>query len=73
MEEVKLYLLCRMCCEECPESESTGDYSRIDVGRTDNGLLISCRRHNKVITFLPYEWPHNRKCECQGCGSCVMK
>lgn len=74
--QVELYLYCRKCNSSKPKNCSISEYSRISVGRTSNGILIWCERHEEPIANLPYDWSavdevrggaHCERCECKEC------
>lgn len=71
MNEIETYVHCRKCYASKPKSQSMNEYARINVARTEYGILILCVRHKEQIAHLEYDWreldeklsPH-----CEGCG-----
>jgi hypothetical protein len=65
------YVHCVMCMKEKPKNKSPGEYSRIDVAICDEGLMVACRRHEKLIVmFTPamlMEMMGNEP-KCDECG-----
>lgn len=69
MNRIELYLNCRMCAEQKPKTISMREYARISVGKTSEGIMIWCDRHDVEIGHYRMEWPgHYSDCKCNGCG-----
>jgi len=52
-------VVCAICAEEMAQgladAASLQDYSRLDVGFTDRGLQVWCRRHQANVVHLDFE------------------
>jgi len=56
--EIVTFLHCRLCTDELEAGEielSPRDYAELEVGFTEIGLQIWCRRHECNITHVDYE------------------
>ena len=51
-EEIELYFHCSLCLDFLPEGVSPEDYSLLQVGWTNKGIQVWCRRHNRNIVHL---------------------
>jgi hypothetical protein len=70
--DVLLFLHCRKCSDSKPKNKSMKEYSRISVGRTTDGLLVWCDRHEQAVAHFPYDWSildQNKLCECGHCNT----
>jgi hypothetical protein len=63
--EIKLYVHCSEYMMIKPPGISPGDFSHLEVGRTDRGILVRCIRHNADLIHYDMNWPLdcNGKCE----------
>jgi hypothetical protein len=52
---IHAYLHCGLCLREIPDGVSPQQFSRIDVGWTEHGLQIWCRRHNVNVCHIDFE------------------
>lgn len=53
--EIQLFLHCRKCLEEKPEYISPSDYSDLEVGWTQCGIQVWCKRHDVNIIHIDFE------------------
>ncbi len=60
------YLHCSKCMSKLPKNKSAKEYSRLEVARTPEGILIWCSRCDIEVAHFPYIWLHPAKCNC-GC------
>lgn len=52
---INKFFTCTLCHEDKPRGVSPQEYSRLDVGFTDRGLQVWCRRHQVNIVHLDFE------------------
>ena len=52
--EINNFLHCALCISELPADESLQSYTRYEVGYTEIGLQIWCKRHNCNIIHLDF-------------------
>jgi hypothetical protein len=50
-----------------PSNVSPSEYSRLEVGKTDDGLLIRCKRCDKDVSFYAIKWAEDQICQCDKC------
>jgi hypothetical protein len=53
--EIKAYMHCGLCLQEMPEGVSAQQFQRIEVGWTEYGLQVWCRRHDVNICHIDFE------------------
>jgi hypothetical protein len=46
------YFHCRDCLKELPAGTSPAEYQKIQVGLTNDGFQVWCRRHDKSVTHF---------------------
>lgn len=71
-DNISLYFHCRDCFKDKPKNTSMEEYSRLSVGRTDEGIQVWCRRHDKQVLHLGFDWAEldeakPKKCDCHHC------
>lgn len=54
-KEIKAYLHCNLCWREKPKNVFIRDYQQLEVGWTDLGIQVWCRRHNVNIVHIDFE------------------
>jgi hypothetical protein len=52
---IQMYLHCKKCLVERPESTSPQDWRRLDVGFTKEGLQVWCTRHDVNVAHIHFE------------------
>ena len=52
--EITTYLHCGLCISELPLGESPQSYANYEVGYTEIGLQIWCKRHNCNVIHLDF-------------------
>jgi len=52
--EISTFLHCSLCMFELPEGVSPRSYTNYDIGYTDIGLQIWCKRHNCNVINLDF-------------------
>jgi len=52
---IKAFMHCRHCLAEKPRSISPRDWSKIEVGWTEIGLQVWCRRHECNVLHVDFE------------------
>ena len=68
------FMHCDICMSNLPEGVSPKSYARLSIGKTDNGVMVWCVRHNEGVIHLPYDWKSFQKlngkvkCSTNGCG-----
>lgn len=53
--EIQMFFHCKECMNELPEKTSPQDYQQLEVGWTDEGLQVWCRRHDLNIIHIDFE------------------
>jgi hypothetical protein len=53
--EIKAYMHCGLCLSEKPDNVSAASFSRLDVGWTQWGLQVWCRRHECNVCNIDFE------------------
>lgn len=53
--EIKTYLHCGKCIEEIPDGVSPQEWQQFQVGWTEKGLQIWCRRHDCNVCNIDFE------------------
>jgi hypothetical protein len=53
--EIKTFFHCRRCILELPDGISPRDWAQNEVGFTEIGLQVWCRRHNANIIHIDFE------------------
>jgi hypothetical protein len=59
-KQIESFIHCPLCIAECPQNRTAEDWSQLDVGWTDVGLQVWCRRHRQNvlhIDFLDHKLP----------------
>ena len=54
-KEIKLFFHCQKCLEIKPEHTSPADYADLEIGWTELGLQVWCRRHNCNVVHVDFE------------------
>lgn len=49
------YLHCGLCIEEIPKGTSPRAWSQLEVGMTDIGLQVWCKRHECNVVHIDFE------------------
>lgn len=52
---ITAFFHCTLCVRDRPEHLSPQDYSRLDVGSTELGWQVWCRRHNCNVIHISFE------------------
>jgi hypothetical protein len=52
--EILMYLHCSKCIEELPLGSSPRGWAKLEVGWTEKGLQIWCRRHNCNVIHIDF-------------------
>ena len=53
--EISLYLHCGKCLKDRPNGVSPRDWSRLQIGWTEQGLQIWCKRHECNVVHVDFE------------------
>lgn len=53
--QIKMYMHCARCLGDRPPTVSPADYSQLDIGWTDHGLQVWCRRHDCNVLHVDFE------------------
>ncbi len=53
--DIQRFLHCAKCGDERPDDVSPCDYQQIEVGWTEKGLQVWCRRHEMNIIHIDFE------------------
>lgn len=53
--EIVQYLHCGKCVVDIPSGTSPADWARLEVGWTQLGLQVWCRRHNCNVMHIDFE------------------
>jgi hypothetical protein len=51
-ERIKRYFHCAKCMEERPDGVSPREYGNYEVGLTDFGLEVWCKRHDEEVIYI---------------------
>ena len=51
---IKLFLHCMKCLEECPETMSPREWARNETGWTQEGIQVWCTRHEMNVIALDF-------------------
>lgn len=53
-KQIVRYMHCAECERERPVNKSQGEFARLEVGLTETGIQVWCRRHRReVAAFTP--------------------
>ena len=55
LNNVTMFLHCKLCLEEKPPGISPRDYSELEVGFTAPGFQVWCRRHEANVINVDFE------------------
>ncbi len=61
--EIVLFFHCKDCNENIPDGMSRRDYQSIEVGWTEIGLQVWCKRHDQNIIAIDFEGHNPLVCE----------
>ena len=53
--DIGAFFNCKKCMEEIPDGEAACDYQQLEVGWTEVGLQVWCRRHDMNIIHVDFE------------------
>lgn len=53
--DIQMFFHCKKCADELPERTSPQEYQQLEVGWTEAGLQVWCRRHNMNIIHVDFE------------------
>ena len=53
--DIQMYFHCGECMSELPDNHAPCDYQQLEVGWTDKGLQVWCRRHDMNIVHIDFE------------------
>ena len=53
--EIRMFLHCKDCGTEIPPGMSRSDYQSIEVGWTEIGLQVWCKRYDLSIIHIDFE------------------
>ena len=49
------YFHCKKCLDELPDDTSPAEYQMIEVGGTEQGIQVWCKRHEINIIHIDFE------------------
>lgn len=52
---IVLYLHCGLCLNEKPNGVSMREYGQLEIGTTDLGFQVWCKRHECNVVHIDYE------------------
>lgn len=52
---IKAFFHCRQCLDELPEGVSPRDWAQLEVGSTEAGWQVWCRRHDSNVVHMWFE------------------
>jgi len=52
---IKMYMHCGRCLSEKPSDQSPGEWARLNVGWTVEGLQVWCTRHDINVVHIDFE------------------
>lgn len=53
--DIQMFFHCKKCGEETPDDMPRCDYQQLEVGWTEQGLQVWCRRHDMNIIHIDFE------------------
>lgn len=66
-DNINLYFHCRDCFTHKPKNTSIEEYSRLIIGKTEEGIQVWCRRHNKQVFHLGFDWSEVDEFKTKNC------
>ncbi len=66
---IQMYFHCRRCLKEIPHGTSPAEWSKLDIGWTEIGVQVWCRRHEINVVHIDFEGkrhPANLNVEVNG-------
>jgi len=51
-EKVREYWHCATCMDERPDGVSPREFGNYEVGMTDYGLEVWCKRHDRLVSYI---------------------
>lgn len=64
--EIVRFLHCKKCLEEMPVGASPKEFQDIQVGLTQTGVMVWCKRHDIEVTHIKF----NEEIEIPPCAHC---
>ena len=55
--QIKGYIHCAECRKELPYGITPKEYQNIEVGWTDFGVQVWCKRHDREVVHIPMALP----------------
>lgn len=52
---ITAYMHCGKCIDELPRGVSPSEYQRLEIGLTDIGLQVWCKRHNLNVAHIDFD------------------
>lgn len=53
--QIKAYIHCGLCLNTLPEGISPRDWADLEVGSTNKGIQVWCKRHEKNVIHIDFE------------------
>jgi hypothetical protein len=53
--EIKMFIHCGLCMKELPAGQSPREWAQLEVGWTDIGLQIWCKRHECNVGHIDFQ------------------
>ncbi len=60
--EILMFLHCKRCRANIPPGMSASDYQDVEVGWTEIGLQVWCKRHDENIVHIDFEGHNHPAC-----------
>ena len=54
-KEIALYLHCGLCLEQKTKGKSMAEFKDLEVGWTEKGIQVWCRRHDCNVVHIDFE------------------
>lgn len=52
---IRAYCHCRLCLQELPQGTSPREWAQLEVGLTEIGLQVWCKRHEVNVMHIDFE------------------
>lgn len=53
--DIKSYIHCSKCFKDMPDGKSPQTWAMLDIGFTDIGIQVWCRRHNSNVMHIDFQ------------------
>lgn len=53
--DIKLHVHCKQCFQEIPQDTSPKEWQELEIGWTEKGLQVWCKRHDINVVHIDFE------------------